>query len=117
MHACRGRGNAATDKIVVHGQGRRGRRGGCHGGSGGRAVRASSDSDGDEERGAAELDSAIAEGGLEKLLPSDGAEPEGHEPGSADDNDAPAGYGGDDDDGADVGQRLARDQRAQRGKV
>eukprot|EP00955_Chlamydomonas_euryale_P093517 364789-Chlamydomonas_euryale.AAC.16 len=88
-------------------------------------VRASSGSDGDEKRDVAVLDSAIAEGGLEKVLPSDGAESEWHEPGSgsADDDDAPADDGGDDDDGADVGQltaiaqRLARDQRAQRGRA
>eukprot|EP00955_Chlamydomonas_euryale_P081837 363631-Chlamydomonas_euryale.AAC.16 len=122
MHACHGRGNAAADKIVVHG---RGRHGGRHGGRGGRTVRASSDSDGDEERDAADLESAIAEGGLEKVLPSDGAESERHEPGSgsADADDAPEEDGVDDDDGANVGQltaiaqRLARDQRVQRGKV
>eukprot|EP00955_Chlamydomonas_euryale_P008990 96162-Chlamydomonas_euryale.AAC.3 len=127
MHACHGCGSAAADKTVVHGRGRRSRRGGC----GGRMVRASSDSDGDEERDAAELDSAIAEGGLEEVLPSDGAESEGHDPGSgsadddddADADDAPADDRGDDDDGADVGQltaiaqRLARDQRAQCARV
>eukprot|EP00955_Chlamydomonas_euryale_P081769 363625-Chlamydomonas_euryale.AAC.18 len=119
MHACHGRGNAAADKIFVNGRGRRGRRGG----RGWRTVHAPSDSDSDEERDAAELDSAIAEGGLEEVLPSDGAESEGHHPGSgsADDDDAPADDRGD-DDGADVeqltavAQRLARDQRAQLGR-
>jgi len=71
MHACHGRGNADADKTVFHGRGRRGRRGGRCGGRGGRTVRASSDSDGDEELDGAELDSAIAEGGLEEVLPSD----------------------------------------------
>eukprot|EP00955_Chlamydomonas_euryale_P082136 363674-Chlamydomonas_euryale.AAC.2 len=109
MHACHGRGNAAADKIVVHGRGRRGRHGRRHGGRGGRTLRASSDSDGNEEHDTAELDSAIAEGGLEKVLASDGAVSEGHEPGSgsADDDDAPADDGSDDDDGADVGQLTA----------
>eukprot|EP00955_Chlamydomonas_euryale_P067668 359913-Chlamydomonas_euryale.AAC.1 len=82
------------------------------------AVRVSSDSDGDEERDAAELDSAVAEGGLKKYCRQTGAESEGmslvvaiqimmmHQ-----------------HDGADVGQltaiaqRLVRDQRAQRGRV
>eukprot|EP00955_Chlamydomonas_euryale_P094143 364833-Chlamydomonas_euryale.AAC.24 len=72
VHACHGRGNAAADKTVVHGRGghgrgRRGRRGGRRGGRGGRTVHASSDSDGDEERDTAELDSAIAVGGLEEV--------------------------------------------------
>eukprot|EP00955_Chlamydomonas_euryale_P000149 1621-Chlamydomonas_euryale.AAC.1 len=59
-------------KDVGHGRGRRGRHGGRHGGRGGRTVRVPSDVDGDEER-----DAAIAEGGLEDVLPPDGAESEG----------------------------------------
>eukprot|EP00955_Chlamydomonas_euryale_P035465 350136-Chlamydomonas_euryale.AAC.16 len=96
------------------------------GAAGAKAGMAGARFSGDEERFAAELDCAIAEDVLEEVLPSDGAESKGHERGSSctDDDDAPADDGGDDDDdGADVGQltaiaqRLARDQRAQRGRV
>eukprot|EP00955_Chlamydomonas_euryale_P098332 365137-Chlamydomonas_euryale.AAC.8 len=59
-----------------------------------------------------------------KALPSDRAVSEGKEPGSEDDDAAPADDGGADDDAADVqlqltaiAQRLARDERAQRGRL
>eukprot|EP00955_Chlamydomonas_euryale_P059508 357398-Chlamydomonas_euryale.AAC.2 len=95
-----------------------------------RTRRASLDSDGDEERDTAqlELDGATTEGDAEKALPSDGAESEGQEPISEDDDAAPTVDGGTHDDAADVqqltaiAQRLiaqcqARGQRAQRGRL
>eukprot|EP00955_Chlamydomonas_euryale_P056263 356365-Chlamydomonas_euryale.AAC.4 len=89
-----------------------------------------SDSDCNEERDTAqlELDGATTDGGAEKALPLDGAESEGQEPGSEDDDAAPADDGGTDDDAPNVqqltaiaqrliAQRQARDQRAQRGRL
>eukprot|EP00955_Chlamydomonas_euryale_P062797 358480-Chlamydomonas_euryale.AAC.7 len=78
-----------------------------------RTRRASTDSDGDEERDTAqlELDGAATEGVAEKALPSDGAESEGQEPGPEDDDATPTDDGGTDDDAADVQQLTAIVQR------
>jgi len=78
-------------------------------------MRASSDLDCGEERDTAQLDctldGATTEGGAEKALLSDGAESEGQEPGSEDDDAAPTDDGVTDDDAADVQQLTAIAQR------